>query len=116
MARKDVLIYFKPIEEQYLEMLADAKDYEEAYKKGLISDDQYEQAIKMIDIVKINYERIAYIVFLLNAPNRDSKKTNYNKRNAKLVGALENSSQQAVINENADALKVLRDTLKKAGK
>ena len=45
-----------------------------------------------------------------------SKKGNYNKRNAKLVGALENSSQQAVINENADALRVLRENLEKAGK
>ena len=112
MARKDVLLYFSQIENQYFEMLGDVKDYEAAYKNGEIDEERYTQAMSLIDTIKQNYERIAYIVFLLNAPNRDEKKAKYKKSNKKLVGALYNSSDYAIFNENADALKQLKQLLK----
>ena len=113
MARKDVLIYFSQVENQYLEMRQDVKDYEEAYKKGEISEETYTQAMESVEIIKQNYERLAYIVFLLNAPNRDKKKEKYKKANKKLVGALSNCSDYAIFNENADALRKLKEGLKK---
>lgn len=111
MARRDVLIYFKQVEDQYLEMLADVKDYEKDHEAGYISDEKYNELLAQIDIVKVNYERISYIVFLLNAPARDSKKNNYMKQNKKLSRGLANSSLDKVLNENADALKKIKELL-----
>ena len=111
MARRDVLIYFKQVEDQYLEMLADVKDYEKDHEAGYISDEKYNELLAQIDIVKVNYERISYIVFLLNAPARDSKKSKYMKQNKKLSGGLANSSLDKVLNENADALKKIKELL-----
>ena len=111
MARKDVLIYFKQVEDQYLEMLADVKDYEKDHEAGYISDEKYNELVAQIDIVKVNYERISYIVFLLNAPARESKKTKYVKQNKKISKGLANSSLDKVIDENADALKKIKELL-----
>ena len=114
MARKDVLTYYKQVEEQYLEMLQDAKDYDEAYKNGQITEEQFNQAVKSLEIVKINYERLSFVIFLLNAPARDKKKAKYNKMNSKVLGALEDSTVNAVVDENADALKSLKEIIKGA--
>ena len=112
MARRDVLIYFKQVEAQYLEMLADVKDYEKDHEAGYISDEKYNELMAQIDIVKVNYERIAYIIFLLNAPARDVKKINYNKQNKKVFTGLANSSLDKILDENADALKKIKELLK----
>ena len=111
MARRDVLIYFKQVENQYLEMLEDVKDYEKDHAAGYISDEKYDELMAQIDIVKANYERIAYIIFLLNAPARDSKKTKYERQNKKLFNGLANSSLDKVLDENADALKKIKELL-----
>lgn len=112
MARRDVLIYYTQVENQYLEMLADIKDYEAAHKSGEITDEKYNELTNMIEALKANYERLSYIMFLLNAPARDSKKAKYYKQNKKVVGALTNSSEEKIINENADILKNLKQLLK----
>ena len=112
MARRDVLIYFKQVEDQYLEMLEDAKDYDKDHANGELSDEKYNELMSYMDVVKVNYERIAYIVFLLNAPARDKKKAKYAKQNKKLTGGLANSSLDKVLDENADALKQIKLILK----
>ena len=112
MARKDVLIYFKQVEDQYLEMLEDVKDYDKDHAHGEISDEKYDELMGLIDRVKDNYERIAYIVFLLNAPARDRKKAKYERQNKRVFHGLENSSLYKVLDENADALKNIKKILK----
>ena len=111
MARRDVLIYFKQVENQYLEMLEDVKDYDKDHANGELSDEKYNELMAQIDIVKVNYERIAYIVFLLNAPARDSKKDTYVRQNKKVSTGLANSSLDKILDENADALKKIKELL-----
>lgn len=111
MARRDVLIYFKQVENQYLEMLEDVKDYDKDHANGELSDEKYNELMAQIDIVKVNYERIAYIIFLLNAPARDTKKSKYNAQNKKLHSGLANSSLDKILDENADALKKIKGLL-----
>lgn len=111
MARRDVLIYFKQVENQYLEMLDDVKDYDKDHANGELSDEKYNELMAQIDIVKVNYERIAYLIFLLNAPARDGKKAKYEKQNKKVSCGLANSSLDKVLDENADALKKIKELL-----
>lgn len=112
MARRDVISYYLDIQNQYFEMLADVKDLEEAVKNGELPEDRIAQAQEWIEVIKENYNRISYIMFLLNAPNKKEKKTKYMKQNKDLVKALEPYSETAVLDENADVLKGLKKMLK----
>ena len=113
MARRDVLAYYKQVEDQYFEMLADVKDYEKDHVAGYISDEKYEELLRQIDIVKVNYERLSWIVLLLEYPNRKAKKLNFSKQNKQLEGFIRNSSAYKVLDENADALKRIKELMKK---
>ena len=58
-------------------MLKDIQDIDKDHKEGLIDDERYEQLMEVlsldIEAVKANYERISYMVLLLNKPARESK-------------------------------------------
>lgn len=74
MAVKDFEDYYNQEELQYLEMLEEAKDLEDAYRAGEISEESYEQAIKNIEVVKINHQRLSYVMFLLKKRKKYTKK------------------------------------------
>lgn len=107
MAVKDVKNYYKIVEAQYFEMLNDSKDYTEALEKGLLTEEQVTEAFKMIDKVKENYLRLAYILMLLEMPQRESKKSKHKKMHSKLYdnSIVQSNNSEAIIKENADTLK-----------
>jgi hypothetical protein len=115
MAVKDVKRYYYAMLNQYLEMKADLADFEQAFADGFITEDQLE-AVKE-DIIKIeaNYDRLTYIMYLLEMPNRDTKKAGYKAKNQKLALNFENkaANQAQVELENKSALDHLRSELKK---
>ncbi len=114
MAKRDVVNYYISVQSQYLEMLQDVKDYEEALKNGFFSQEQYDQVQEMIAKVKENYERLSFIIALLNEPARDSKKDKHKKRNALVYDYLSDSSDEYIKSENDDILKKLKEIIKDA--
>lgn len=112
MARKDVINYYISVQNQYFEMLNDAKDLDDAYKNGIISQEQVEQAQDILSKLKENYDRLSYVVLLLNEPGRDSKKKSFKKQNIKVYDYLKNSNDCYIRNENEDVLKKLKSLIK----
>ena len=80
MAKKDVDAYFKQICNDYKDMIDALHDMEEEAAKNLISPDRLEAMKSQVDVVKNNYMRISYIMYLLNRPNRKSKTAKYDKQ------------------------------------
>lgn len=104
MARRHVIQYFLEQENEYIEMQETVKELQQLAQEGKVEESTYINAKKDIDIIKQNYERIAYIIFLLNKPNR-KKKEKYDERvNASWYKALKTSSKEAVLDETKDAL------------
>ena len=114
MARKDVIEYFLDVQDQYLQMQGIVTDLQEELETGYIDQEHYNNVIEDINIMRNNYERIAYIIMLLNKPNRRSKLPKEEKANKKLYDYLDNAnaSGKMVISENTEGLKHLRDVLK----
>lgn len=106
MALKHVKEYFKQCEEQYLELLKDSSDFDEALKGGFISQEVFDNAAKLLDTVKSNYERLAYIIFLFNLPKNDKRLNKYKKQHSKLYNEMvsSNFSEEMVIKEDEDVL------------
>ena len=113
MAYIDVKRYFLQVQDQYLEMLSDTKELDEAAKAGQVSQENYEAAQALMLRLKENYERLCYIMFLFNQPARKKKKAKYNAQNSVTASALNNSSEEAILAENADVLKQFKELINK---
>lgn len=112
MAKRDVNLYLCEVEEQYLEMTSSVKELEEDAQKGLIDPETYAQLTREADLLKANYERIAYIIFLLNKPNRKgNEKADLYKD---WYDQLKYASKEAIINENKDVLAHFKKVLTEA--
>ena len=103
------------VQEQYQEMLNDAKDYQQGVEEGSLTSEQAEQAYAMTARLKENYERLTYVFYLLQEPNRKSKKGVYSRQNGKALDYLrtEKATDGDVISEDGDVLKEFRGFIKK---
>lgn len=116
MAKKHVINYYKQVQDTYFEMLNDVADFDQAYKDGIISQEQFDNAQILLEKIKDNYERLSYILLLLNQPSKKEKLKKFKNQNKKVYSYLENVSQDKSISESEDALKELKELIRKEKK
>ena len=108
MSHKDVIEYYKQVQNDYIEMRGELKDLEKECMEGLVSPEQVDQMKSTIEPLKINYERISYIIYLMNKPVRKNKEE-YKKRNQKFLKSLNPSnSTESSLKENKEVLNKLK--------
>lgn len=116
MARKHVINYYLEQQQLYFDMVKDIKDVEKDYKDGLIDIERYNQLMEVlqpdIEIIKSNYERLSYIVLLLNQPQNKKKEDKFIRQEKELYDGLQGASKEAVLDETKDALADLRKHIK----
>lgn len=110
MAKSHLIKYYLEVEYQYLEMLDTLKELKELVKEGKVSDETYTQEEANVIKLKENYERMAYIMFLLNQPQRKSKKLD--SETLLWYKELKNHSKEAIIDENKDVLCTFKSLIK----
>lgn len=110
MAKSHIIKYYLEVEYQYLEMLDTLKELKELVKEGKIDVEAYEQEAANVGKLKENYERISYIMFLLNQPRRTSKKLDTDT--LRWYNELKNHSKEAIIDENKDVLCTFKQLVK----
>ena len=114
MAARDVKEYYFKLIAQKAELEADLADFEEALKNGFITEEQMQAAKDELIPYQINLDRLTYIMYLLELPNRKAKKAKFAKQNKKILNELEkrNADEQSVISENKSALDIFRKEVK----
>ena len=114
MAARDVKEYYFKLIAQKAELEADLADFEEALKTGFITEEQMQAAKDELIPYQINLDRITYIIYLLELPNRKAKKAKFAKQNKKILDELikRNADEQSVISENKSALDAFRKEVK----
>lgn len=114
MAVKDVKEYYFKLIAQKAELEADLADFEEALKNGFITEEQMQAAKDELIPYQINLDRLTYIMYLLELPNRKAKKAKFAKQNKKILNELKkrNADEQSVISENKSALDAFRKEVK----
>lgn len=115
MAVTDAKAYFKKMEAQRNEMKADLADFEQGLADGYITEEQLADIKADFDYVDTNYKRLAYIMYLLDIPNRTAKKNKYKGANRDLIEqfAITRSDEEAVILENENILDHFRTEIKR---
>jgi hypothetical protein len=106
MAVKDVRTYFYTMLAQYLEEKQNLADFEEALKEGFITEEQMQEAIDTVADLENNYHRLVYIMYLLDMPNKKSKKVGYVKQYGTILEELKRlgADIDSIKEENSDAL------------
>ena len=114
MAVKDVKEYYFKLIAQKAELEADLADFEEALKNGFITEEQMQAAKDELVPYQINLDRLTYIMYLLELPNRKAKKAKFAKQNKKILDELgkRNADESSVIAENKSALDAFRKEVK----
>lgn len=106
MAIKDVRQYFYTMLAQYIEEKQNLTDFEDALKDGLITEEQMQEAMENVASLEANYYRLAYVMYLIDMPNRDSKKAGYIKQHKTILEELTRlgADVDSIKKENSDAL------------
>ena len=114
MALKDVKSYYYKMLSQYIESKNDLADFEAALKTCYITEDQLTEAKDDVEQMKNNVDRLAYILYLFELPNRKDKKVLAKKRNENLEEYFSRveADESAVMDENLSLLTHLRETLR----
>ena len=114
MAVKDVRAYFYTMLAQYLEEKQNLEDFKEALEEGLITEDQMQEAMDTVVELEKNYYRLVYIMYLLDMPNRASKKPAYVKQYQAILDGLRalGADADSIKKENTDALVHFKKALK----
>lgn len=111
MAKKHVNMYFLEVQNNYFEMLDNLKEFKQLAEEGKIAQEDYDQMLAEVELEKSNYERIAYIIMLLNKPNKSSnEEADINRAWYK---ELQGASKEVIIKESADVLADLKALIKK---
>ena len=110
MAKKDVDKYFDQICKDYHELIETLHDMEEEASKGLLDPDKLIQMKSYIEPIKINYQRISYIMYLLNKPVKKSKEKKYQNQSKKYIYS--NSTLKDVHEENAMVINQIRKEIR----
>ena len=114
MAIKDVRDYYHSMLAQYLEEKQNLDDFAEALKDGLITEEQLQEVTEIVADLEKNYYRLTYIMYLLNMPNRPSKKAGYARQQKNVREGLHdlNADEESVVKENKDALAHFKKALR----
>lgn len=101
MSKKDVEKYFESVCDQLHEMKENIKYFEEQCKNGMVPPERVQQLEDMVKPFNNNYERLSYIMFLLNQPTKKEKKKKYERQLVKVKSKLNpQNSTEAVLEEN----------------
>ena len=113
MAVKDVREYYFNMLMQYLEEKQNLADFEQALKDGFITEEQIQEAMENVTALENNYYRLVYIMYLLDMPNRKSKKAGYVRQYKSLLEELQRlgADIDSIKEENSDALIHFKATL-----
>lgn len=110
MSVKNVKMYFLEVENQYMEMLDLLKEVDPLVTSGEMSEDAYHNVVKEVEKLRENYERLAYIMFLLGIRNKHNDEEK--EKDKYWYQALKTSSKEFILNENKDVLSHIKKLIK----
>lgn len=112
MAKRHVIEYYKQVQDLYFDMVQDTVDFDEALQAGHVSQEQVDQANEMLQRVKDNYDRLSYIIVLLNQPNKKKKLKKHKNQHKEVYSFLDSVSEETTLKEIQDDLKQFKEYIK----
>ena len=109
MSKKHFDEYYEKVCKDYKELLETLKDLEDECNRNLVSPDRLEQFKQTLQPVKLNYQTLSWIKFLLNKPNKKQKQEKYTNQQKSFLEAIGNErSPENVLKENKTTIEKLK--------
>ena len=107
--KRDFERYFVEVQKDYNRMLKTLEKVNEEISKGQVSDEQRRSFEQWFNQVKVNYDRVSYMRYLLHLPPKFIQKLQQRNVNSKMMKELkkyqeENADKDSVLKENKEAL------------
>ena len=107
--KRDFERYFVEVQKDYNRMLKTLEKVNEEISKGQVSDEQRRSFEQWFNQVKVNYDRVSYMRYLLHLPPKFIQKLQQRNINSKMMKELkkyqeENADKDSVLKENKEAL------------
>lgn len=109
----------KHVEEYYAKMVADYTEMKtvlEELQKNATEDtavsnlNQINTIKEQVQLLEANYKRLAYIIFLLNEPNKKSKQKGYFRREHKKLDKIpKEHREEAIEKENSEIISNIKN-------
>lgn len=113
MAFKDVKAYYVNVLQQYVDSKADLADFEQAVRDGNITEERLEEVKAELELVKENVDRLAYIIYLYNMPQKPKKKKRYVQENKDIIAKFKKAEcdAESVYTENSSLQELIKQQL-----
>ena len=110
MSVKHVREYYERMVSDYVEMKNILEEMEKMSESNAsVALQNIDSIREQVKVLEANYKRLAYVIFLLNQPNKESKKQRYvNSEKKKLSNISEIHRKEAVEKENKQVLEGLK--------
>lgn len=110
MAIGDVKKCYESVQAEYFEMKKMLDLLVVEVKEGRLTIEQFNNYKEQVAPIETNYERFAYVMFLLQKPNKKSKKAKEYKQNKEYYDYFTETGNDfdAMSKENKDILKEIR--------
>ena len=108
MAIKHVKDYYNKVYKQYETVLKNLEEFQKEAEQGLVEPERLDILKKQIQPIIDNYMTLSYIIYLLDMPQRDSKKKKYIDMNSKKLDKIPKQFYgQNILNKNSLVLENL---------
>lgn len=102
MAIKHIKDYYNKVYKQYEAVLKNLEEFQKEAEQGLVEPERLDMLKKQIQPIIDNYMTLSYIMYLLNMPQRDSKKKKYIDMNSKKLSNIPKQFYgQNILNKNS---------------
>lgn len=108
MAIRHVKDYVKEIEAQYQQMVDILHELERELENNVVAPEVVDNFKATMEPIKNNKDRLDYILFLFNKPNKEPKVKKYVSQNKKLLKQIEKGSKENILKENEKSLQELK--------
>lgn len=107
--KRDFERYFVELQKDYNRMLKTMEEVNKQISQGLVTDEQRQAFEQWFGQVKVNYDRVSYMRYLLHLPPKFIQKIQQRNINSKMMNELkkyryENADKDSVHEENKEAL------------
>ena len=115
MAIRDFNLYLANVQAQVLATKNDLADFEQGLKDGYVTEQQVEDLRAEYQRMDNNYQRLLYVVYLLELPKSKKKKKRFRRKHDDLEIYLDkaNATEDKVIKENEIAMELIKNEIAK---
>lgn len=111
MSKVDFEKYYTQISNQYHELVNNLKEIEEYAINNPVDPVVIDNMKKTIEPVKMSFQTVSYIKYLLDLPRRKSKVKKFEKQNKKLLSKFNKEDEVKKIRDNDKVVSNVKDMI-----